>query len=70
MIKIGIAGYGKIGQLRTSILSERDDVDYCWRIRSQLKPEKLMSGIFYASFDALLEADLDASFYLCLQYCP
>jgi predicted dehydrogenase len=61
MIKIGIAGYGKIGQLRTSILSERDDVTIVG-VYDPIKPEKLKSGIFYASFDALLEADLDAIF--------
>ena len=26
MIKVGIAGFGKIGQLRAEILSKRDDV--------------------------------------------
>ena len=45
MIKIGIAGYGKIGQLRTSILSERDDVTIVG-VYDPIKPEKLKSGIF------------------------
>lgn len=61
MIKIGIAGFGKIGQLRARILSERNDVDIVG-VFDPVKPEKLKEGTFYESFDALLEADLDAIF--------
>ena len=61
MIKIGIAGFGKIGQLRARILSERNDVVIVG-VFDPVKPEKLKEGTFYESFDALLEADLDAIF--------
>jgi len=61
MIKIGIAGFGKIGQLRAQILSERNDVTIVG-VYDPVKPEKLKAGTFYESFDALLEADLDAIF--------
>ena len=61
MIKIGIAGFGKIGQLRARILSERNDVAIVG-VFDPVKPEKLKEGTFYESFDALLEADLDAIF--------
>lgn len=60
-MKIGIAGYGKIGQLRARILSERDDVTIVG-VFDPVKPEKLKTATFYESFDALLESDLDAIF--------
>lgn len=61
MIKIGIAGFGKIGKLRAQILSERDDVNIVG-VFDPIKPRKLKHGIFYKSFDALLDTDLDAIF--------
>lgn len=61
MIKIGIAGFGKIGKLRAQILSERDDVNIVG-VFDPIKPRKLKHGTFYKSFDALLDSDLDAIF--------
>ena len=61
MIKIGIAGYGKIGQLRANILNERDDV-IITGVFDPIKPKRLKSGTFYESFDELLNSDLDAIF--------
>lgn len=61
MIKVGIAGFGKIGQLRAKILSEREDV-LIVGVYDVVKPEKLKYGNFYETFDELLDADLDALF--------
>ena len=61
MIKIGIAGYGKIGQLRAKILSERDDITIVG-VFDPIKPKKLKTGEFFESFDKLIEADIDAVF--------
>ena len=61
MIKVGIAGYGKIGQLRAKILSERDDVEVVG-VYDVVKPNHIRSGEFYESYDKLLEAGLDAVF--------
>ena len=61
MIKIGIAGFGKIGKLRAQILSERDDVSVVG-VFDPIKPRKVKYGTFYETFDALLDADLDAIF--------
>ena len=41
MIKIGIAGYGKIGQLRAKILLERNDIKLVG-IYDLEKPKKLI----------------------------
>lgn len=60
-MKIAIAGYGKIGQLRARILSDRNDVIIVG-VFDPVKPEKLKFGTFYESFDTLLEADIDAIF--------
>lgn len=61
MIKIGIAGFGKIGQLRAEILSKRKDVTIIG-IYDVVKPDKLQYGLFFKTFDELLKADLDAIF--------
>lgn len=62
MIRIGIAGYGKIGQLRAEILSKRDDV-LITAVYDVVKPENLNSEInFYNSYDELLNSGLDAIF--------
>ena len=62
MIKIGIAGFGKIGQLRYSILSKIKDVSvqYIYDVK---KPDDLSDNIVFCdSFDSLLKRDLDAVF--------
>ena len=61
MIKVGIAGFGKIGQLRAEILLERDDVDIVG-IYDVVKPTKIKAGVFFESYDDLLNSDLDAVF--------
>ena len=61
MIKIGIAGYGKIGQLRAKILLERNDIKLVG-IYDLEKPKKIDSITFYNSYDDLLNSDLDAVF--------
>ena len=61
MIKIGIAGYGKIGKLRANILSERKDVKIVG-IYDVVKPERIENITFYNSYDDLLNAELDAVF--------
>lgn len=61
MIKVGIAGYGKIGKLRANILSERKDVKIVG-IYDVVKPERIENITFYNSYDDLLNAELDAVF--------
>lgn len=61
MIKVGIAGFGKIGQLRAEILSDRKDVSVIG-VYDVKKPEKLDSLVFYDSFEKLLETEVDAIF--------
>ena len=61
MIKVGIAGFGKIGQLRAEILSDREDVSIIG-VYDVKKPEKLDSLVFYDSYEKLLETGLDAIF--------
>ena len=61
MIKIGIAGYGKIGKLRANILSDRKDVKIVG-IYDVVKPERNENITFYNSYDDLLNAELDAVF--------
>ncbi|MDA9551023.1 Gfo/Idh/MocA family oxidoreductase [Flavobacteriaceae bacterium] len=61
MIKVGIAGFGKIGQLRAEILLERDDVEIVG-IYDVVKPTKIKAGVFFESYDDLLNSDLDAVF--------
>ena len=53
MIKIGIAGYGKIGKLRANILSERKDVKIVG-IYDVVKPERIENITFYNLYDDLL----------------
>jgi len=45
MIKVGIAGFGKIGQLRMEILLERNDVEIVG-VYDVVKPTKIKAGIF------------------------
>jgi predicted dehydrogenase len=61
MIKVGIAGFGKIGQLRSKILLERNDVEIVG-VYDVVKPKKKHSGIFYDSYDSLINSGLDAVF--------
>ena len=61
MIKVGIAGFGKIGQLRAEILSDRKDVSIIG-VYDVKKPEKLDSLVFYDSYEKLLESGVDAIF--------
>jgi predicted dehydrogenase len=61
MIKVGIAGFGKIGQLRAEILSDREDVSIIG-VYDVKKPEKLDSLVFYDSYEKLLETGVDAIF--------
>lgn len=60
MIKIGIAGYGKIGQLRAKILSQRKDIKIVG-VFDPVKPKEI-DATYYKSYEDLLEADLDAIF--------
>ncbi|MDB9893963.1 Gfo/Idh/MocA family oxidoreductase [Flavobacteriaceae bacterium] len=61
MIKLGIAGFGKIGQLRMEILLERNDVEIVG-VYDVVKPTKIKAGVFFESYDDLLNSDLDAVF--------
>ena len=61
MIKIGIAGFGKIGQLRAKILSARNDIKIVG-IYDVKKPSTIEPKLFYNSFDDLLNTNLDAVF--------
>ena len=61
MIKVGIAGFGKIGQLRMEILLERNDVEIVG-VYDVVKPTKIKAGVFFESYDDLLNSDLDAVF--------
>ena len=62
MIRIGIAGFGKIGQLRAEILSKREDV-ILTSVYDVDQPENLNADItFYKSYDELLKSGIDAVF--------
>lgn len=61
MIKVGIAGFGKIGQLRMEILLKRNDVEIVG-VYDVVKPSKIKAGVFFESYDDLLNSDLDAVF--------
>lgn len=61
MIKIGIAGFGKIGQLRAEILAKRNDIKIVG-VYDVSKPDSISHGVFYDSFDQLINSDLDAVF--------
>jgi predicted dehydrogenase len=62
MIRIGIAGFGKIGQLRAEILSKREDV-IITSVYDVVQPENLNADItFYKSYDELLKSGIDAVF--------
>ena len=49
MIKVGIAGFGKIGQLRAKILSKRDDI----RIVGIYDPVKSKNNLKYNFYNIL-----------------
>lgn len=61
MIRVGIAGFGKIGQLRFNILSSYKNIEIVG-IYDVKRPNTEFSGKFFDSFDALIEADIDAVF--------
>lgn len=61
MIRIGIAGFGKIGQLRADILSKRDDVEVVG-VYDVKKPVKISSCPFFDSYDKLIESGIDVVF--------
>jgi predicted dehydrogenase len=62
MIRIGIAGFGKIGQLRAEILSKREDV-IITSVYDVVQPENLNADItFNKSYDDLLKSGIDAVF--------
>ena len=61
MIKVGIAGFGKIGQLRAKILSDRDDVEIIG-VYDVVKHKQAPAYTFFSSFDELINAKLDAIF--------
>ena len=61
MIRVAIAGFGKIGRLRAEILLKRDDIELVG-IYDVVKPTKFKAGVFFKSFDDLLKSDLDAVF--------
>ena len=61
MIKVGIAGFGKIGQLRADILSKRKDIEIVG-IYDVIRPEKIADEIFHSSYDSLINSNLDAIF--------
>ena len=61
MIKVGIAGFGKIGQLRMEILLERNDVEIVG-VYDVVKPTKIKAGVFFESYDDLLNSDINAVF--------
>ena len=62
MIRVGIAGFGKIGQLRAKILNEFRDVE----VIGVFDPKKPVNNDYkyYPTFEELLSLDLDAIF-LC-----
>lgn len=62
MIRIGIAGYGKIGKLRAEILKKRHDSKIIV-VYDVKRPEDLDDGILFVdSYDKLLDHDIDAVF--------
>ena len=60
MIKVGIAGFGKIGQLRADILSKRDDVIIVG-VYDVVKP---VDGIKYDFFNSYLW--IKGYFFVCI----
>ena len=62
MLKVGIAGFGKIGQLRTELLNENENTKVV-ALFDLKKPDNLESHIiFVESFEDLLNQDIDAVF--------
>ncbi len=61
MIRVGVAGYGKIGQLRAKILSERTDLEIVG-IYDPQKSDSNDDQLFCDSYDELINSGLDAVF--------
>ncbi|WP_108869574.1 Gfo/Idh/MocA family protein [Aquimarina aquimarini] len=62
MIKIGIAGYGKIGRVRANEIKKNQHAELV-SVYDINKPDDLNENIkFHESFDQLLEEDIDAVF--------
>ena len=62
MIKVGIAGFGKIGQIRANEL-EKNENSKVVAIFDVIKPDKLDNNIkIVESFEELLNQDIDAVF--------
>ena len=61
MIKVGIAGFGKIGQLRAEIINKRKDTTLTG-IFDVVKPDKLKSITFHETFDDLINSGIDVVF--------
>ncbi len=62
MIKIAIAGYGKIGQVRAEEIKRNEKTELI-AIYDLIKPDKLSKNIkFCESYDELLKQDIDAIF--------
>lgn len=62
MLKVGIAGFGKIGQLRARELEKNEDTRVV-AIYDLVKPLVLKDGVVFCdSFEKLLQEDIDAVF--------
>lgn len=61
MIKVGIAGFGKIGQLRATILDSHEKIEIVG-IYDVVRPTGKFPGKFFESFDSLINENLDAVF--------
>jgi len=62
MIKVGIAGFGKIGQIRANEL-EKNENSKVVAVFDAIKPDKLANNIkIVESFEELLNQDIDAVF--------
>lgn len=62
-LRVGIVGFGKIGQLRASLLSEHPDFEVC--SVADIDPSKAQGApgaTFHSDYRQLLEEDLDAIF--------
>ena len=59
MIRIGIAGFGKIGQLRCKILSSMENIQIVG-IYDVNKPDTSYPGEFFRSYEDLLNSNIDA----------
>ena len=62
MIKVGIAGFGKIGQLRANELEKNQNAEIV-AVFDVKKPKSTVGNIkFFESFEELLNQDIDAIF--------